>query len=122
MDAVYPHGHRGWEIVDFKSGRRSDRASRDVQLQAYAVAADHESLGSPGPESLRVSFVYLGGGLEVVDQEVDETWLEQARERILGLVEDIRADRFEPTPSTACRTCDFRNFCKEGKQFLASRS
>ena len=122
VDAVYPHGDRGWEIVDFKSGRRSDRASRDVQLQAYAVAADHESLGSPGPESLRVSFVYLGDGLEVVDQEVDETWLEQARERILGLVEDIRADRFEPTPSTACRTCDFRNFCKEGKQFLASRS
>ena len=120
VDAVYPHGDRGWEIVDFKSGRRSDRASRDVQLQAYAVAADHESLGSPQPESLRVSFVYLGDGLEVVDQEVDQTWLAEARERILRLVDDIRAGRFEPTPSTACRTCDFRNFCEEGKQFLSA--
>ena len=120
VDAVYPHGDRGWEIVDFKSGRRSDRASRDVQLQAYAVAADHESLGSPRPESLRVSFVYLGDGLDVVDQEVDQTWLAEARERILRLVEDIRAGRFEPTPSTACRTCDFRNFCEEGKQFLSA--
>ena len=122
VDAVYPYGDRGWEIVDLKPGRRSNRASNDVQLQAYAVAADETGLGTAAPESLRVSFVYLGDGLEVVDQEVDAAWLEQARDRILGLVEDIRADRFEPTPSTACRTCDFRNFCEEGKQFLASRS
>ena len=71
VDAVYPHGDRGWEIVDFKSGRRSNRASNDVQLQAYAVAADETGLGAAAPESLRVSFVYLGGGLEVVDQDVD---------------------------------------------------
>ena len=122
VDAVYPDGDRGWEIVDFKSGRRSRRASADVQLEAYAVAAGETSLGAPAPESLKVSFVYLGGGLEVVDQEVDEKWLEQAKDHILGLIECIRAERFDPTPSPACQTCDFRRFCDEGSQYLASRS
>ena len=122
VDAVYPDGDHGWEIVDFKSGRRSNRPSTDVQLQAYAVAARDASLGAPAPGSLRVSFVYLGGGLEVVDQQVDHTWLERAKDRILGLIEGIRAERFDPTPSRACHTCDFRHVCEEGQQFLASRS
>ena len=121
VDAVYPHGDQGWEIVDFKSGRRSNRASNDVQLQAYAVAAGEASLGGLAPESLHVSFVYLGDGLEVVDQEVDEAWLDEARNRILGLIADIRAEQFEPSPSPACRSCDFRHVCEEGTQFLANR-
>ena len=123
VDAVYPyrpHREQGWEIVDFKSGRRSGRASADVQLQAYAIAARESGLGAPAPERLRVSFVYLGGGLEVAAQEVDEEWLEQARNRIEDLIEGIRSERFGPSPSRACRSCDFLQFCEEGQQFLAS--
>lgn len=121
VDAVYPYRDGGWEIVDFKSGRRSRRASAGVQLQAYAVAACGAGLGAPAPEPLRVSFVYLGGGLEVAAQEVDGPWLEQARNRIDALIEGIRSERFDPSPSGACRTCDFQQFCEEGRQFLASR-
>ena len=121
MDAVYPYRDGGWEIVDFKSGRRSRRASAGVQLQAYAAAACEAGLGAPAPEPLRVSFVYLGGGLEVAAQEVDGPWLEQARNRIEALIDGIRSERFDPTPSGACRTCDFQQFCEEGRQFLASR-
>ena len=71
VDAVYPEGDDGWEIVDFKSGRRPRRPPNDIQLQAYAVAAAEDALGTTAPEHLRVSFVYLGDGLEVMDQDVD---------------------------------------------------
>ena len=118
VDAVYPHGDRGWEIVDFKSGRRPGRAPDDIQLRAYAVAARDGGLGAAAPESLSVSFVYLGDGLEVLGQEADEAWLQEATDRILELVENIRAERFDPEPSPACRTCDFHHVCPEGKEWL----
>ncbi|MCY4368134.1 MAG: ATP-dependent DNA helicase [bacterium] len=122
VDAVYPLRDDGWEIVDFKSGRRPGRAPDDVQLRAYAVAAQDGGLGATAPHSLRVSFVYLGDGLEVHGQEVNETWLQQARNRIIGLMENIRAERFRPEPSPACRTCDFRHVCPEGRDWLEAGS
>ena len=121
VDAVYPRGKDGWEIVDFKSGRRPRRPPDDTQLQAYAVAARAGGLGTKAPESLSVSFVYLGDGLEVLGQEVDESWLQEATQRILELVERIRSGEFPPEPSPACRTCDFRHVCPEGKEWLAGR-
>ena len=120
VDAVYPHGDHGWEIVDFKSGRRPGRGSNNVQLQAYAVAAQNGGLGASAPESMSVSFVYLGDGLEVVGQEVDAAWLQKATDRILELVGSIQAEQFDPEPSPACGTCDFRHVCPEGTEWLAS--
>ena len=119
VDAVYPQGDDGWEIVDFKSGRRPPQAPNDIQLQAYALAANDAALGAPAPECLRVSFVYLGDGLEVTDQEVDGEWLEKARSRILELIDGIRAESFDATPSQACRSCDFHHLCEEGTRFLS---
>ena len=118
VDAVYPDGDDGWEIVDFKSGRRSNRPSANVQLQAYALAARASSLGAPAPPDLAVTFVYLGDGLDVVRQEVDDQWLGDANARLGGLIENIRSQSFDPTPSAACTTCDFIRFCAEGKAFV----
>ena len=120
VDAVYPSGDHGWEIVDFKSGRRPRPTPDDIQLQAYAVAARDGGFGAKAPESLSVSFVYLGGGLDVIGQDVDESWLQAATDRILELVGDIRAEQFDPAPSPACRSCDFRHVCPEGKEWLVS--
>lgn len=120
VDAVYPHGDNGWEIVDFKSGRPPKDVPGDVQLQAYAVAAREAALGTSAPERLRVSFVYLGDGWKIIEQEVDDRWLERARNRILELVSHIGDKRFEATPSKACHSCDFRHVCEEGREFLES--
>ena len=120
VDAIYPSGERGWEIVDFKSGRRSARPSTEVQLEAYAVAAAEGCLGTPPPESLEVSFVYLGGGLDVAGREVDGAWLDRARARLAELIDGIRSESFDPAPSSACRACDFRTFCEEGRRFLSA--
>ncbi|MYC84258.1 MAG: ATP-dependent helicase [Acidimicrobiia bacterium] len=120
IDAVY--GNRSsWEIVDFKSGRRSRRASSQVQLQAYALAARESGLGTAAPDSLKVSFVYLGDGLDVVSQEADSAWMERAGQRVTELVEGIRSEQFQTTPSDACRSCDFLTFCKAGQAHLAAK-
>ena len=121
IDAVYGDGEDRWEIVDFKSGRRSRRPSSQVQLQAYALAARQSGLGAAPPESLKVSFVYLGDGLDVVSQEADGAWLERAEQRVTDLVEGIRSEQFQTTPSDACRSCDFLTFCEAGQAHLAAK-
>ena len=119
VDAVYPDGDSGWEIVDFKSGRRSTRPSSIVQLQAYAVAATEAGFGAPAPEQLSVSFVYLGDGLDVASSNVDGPWLNEANRRLSELVDGIQHESFDPTPSSACHRCDFLRFCEPGKAFVA---
>ena len=118
VDAVYPDEDSGWEIVDFKSGRRSTRASSIVQLQAYAIAARGASFGVEAPDDLSVSFVYLGDGLDVVSTKVDDEWLAEAHRRMSALVDGIQQASFDPTPSDACHRCDFLRFCAEGKAYV----
>ncbi len=120
VDAIYEDERNGWEIVDFKSGRPSARPSARVQLEAYALAASGAAFGSPAPAALTTSFVYLGDGLEVIAERVDRSWLEDAARRVGGLVEGIEAERFPPTPSASCRSCDFLNFCDEGQSYTQS--
>ncbi len=118
IDAVYQNEPGSWEIVDFKSGRRKDDPSLKVQLEAYALAAVQEAVAPTAPEKLEVTFAYLGGGLEVVTDQVDFVWIEHATDRLTALARGITEGEFSPTPSTACSGCDFLRFCPAGKQFL----
>lgn len=111
IDAIYRWGDV-WEIVDFKSGRRSEDLV--VQLQVYAVAVDEMF----SPPRMRATFAYFGGGLEEVTYEIDEEWLSTARATVRRLTAGIEHDEFEPSPSPACRWCDFVSFCEAGQSFL----
>jgi len=122
IDAVYEPEPGTWEVVDFKSGRRSDDPSRRVQLEAYAVAVADAGFASGTPDHVRVAFAYLGGGLEEVTEEVDERWLRDARDHIAELVEGAAAGQRDPKPSEACRYCDFTRFCEAGKAWLADQN
>lgn len=119
IDAIYAHTPDEWEVVDFKSGSRSSNPATIVQLEAYALAVTDPSIVPSPPERLTASFVYLGGGLDVVTESVDPVWLEGARRHVDGLIEGIESERFGPTPSEGCRWCDFVQFCPEGRTFLA---
>jgi DNA helicase II / ATP-dependent DNA helicase PcrA len=117
IDAIYEPSPGRWEIVDFKSGRRSDNPAVKVQLEAYALAAKEVN-----PHiGLSVSFAYLGGGLDVRTEAVDEQWLEAARSHLIALIDAIGDDRFSPSPSESCRWCDFLPFCEQGRAFLDGR-
>jgi RecB family exonuclease len=118
IDAVYEPEPGFWEVVDFKSGRARESGPNRVQLQAYALAATEAGFTPEPPERLRVAFVYLGDGLTVVAEDVDDAWLDEARQEIRRLVGDAAAERFTPTPSEACRSCDFSRFCAEGSAWL----
>lgn len=114
MDAIYRSGS-DWEIVDFKSGRPSEDSSRVVQLQAYAIAANEVDFGVPKPEHLRVTFAFLGDGLQEVSYQADPEWLAEARRSLSEIVEAMESGSFQPRPGPWCHNCDFLRFCPEGK-------
>ncbi len=119
IDAVYRRNDE-WEIVDFKSGRPREDPSLMVQLQAYAVAADEVDFGVERPNQISVSFVYLGGGLQVVSHRTDAAWRDDARNRLESLTEGIESRDFEPAPGEWCHRCDFLRFCEPGRRMVAS--
>ena len=122
IDAVYEPEPGLWEVVDFKSGRRSDHPALRTQLEAYALAAAEAGLAAEPPEHIRVAFVYLGGGLEEVSEEVDEGWLDAARTHLSALVAGATGGDYPAHPSAACRRCDFSRFCEPGLAWLEAQA
>jgi DNA helicase-2/ATP-dependent DNA helicase PcrA len=114
IDAIYTEDDH-WEVVDFKTGRHKEDPSRMVQLQAYAVAVKDVDFGIPKPDTLDVTFAYLGGGIDERTASADDVWVTRARSRLDELVSGIEADEFEPNPGEWCRACDFLRFCAEGR-------
>ncbi len=118
IDAVYRDGPN-WEVVDFKSGRPSTDPSRQVQLQAYAIAARDVDFGLPMPEGLDVTFAYLGRGLNVETIHADESWVDHAREDLNAMATQIAQGQFAESPGGWCGNCDFLQFCGPGQRELA---
>jgi DNA helicase-2/ATP-dependent DNA helicase PcrA len=114
IDAVYCD-HSAWEVVDFKSGRPRDDPARVVQLQAYAIATQEVDFGRPKPETLDVTFAYLGDGLSEVTYSADTKWVSDARESLDALTEQITESRFGESPGSWCESCDFLQFCGPGQ-------
>jgi DNA helicase-2/ATP-dependent DNA helicase PcrA len=122
IDAIYEPHPGTWEIVDFKSGRPSMQTTTRVQLEAYAVAVDEVRFAPIKPDHLKVTFAYLGDGLTEVSEEVDSSWMTAARHHLSELVGSIRGENWEPSPSTACNSCDFLRFCPAGLEWSAAGS
>lgn len=114
IDAVYVDGGT-WEVVDFKTGRRRDDPWRMVQLQAYAVAVEEVDFRLASPDRVKVTFAYLGGGLEEETTTADAPWVDAARSRIVELTDSIAAERFDAAPGPWCGKCDFLRFCPAGR-------
>jgi DNA helicase II / ATP-dependent DNA helicase PcrA len=120
IDAIYESEPGCWEIVDFKTGRPSQHSSALVQLEAYALAVDEVRFAPFKPDQIQVTFAYLGGGLTEVSESVDSSWLAAARDHLGNLTGMIRREDWEPSPSTACHSCDFRRFCPAGREWIAA--
>jgi hypothetical protein len=119
IDAVYEPTPGHWEIVDFKSGRNRKNPAAIVQLEAYAVAAADGALSLDPPESISVTFAYLGAGtLEEVTVTADRGWVETARQHLEELIGTAAGPEFPQSPSDACRHCDFLRFCDAGRDYV----
>ncbi|MDQ3507601.1 MAG: ATP-dependent helicase [Actinomycetota bacterium] len=102
MDAVFVDEDETFHIIDWKSGRSSDSYKKRLQLPIYALAAN--KLWNIPPEKMRLTYVFAGG--EKVSIEIGDNFLEEKEAEVRRLLEEIRAGRFEPTPSQyACRYC-----------------
>ena len=116
IDAVYEPSPGHWEIVDFKSGRKRANPTAIVQLEAYAVAAADGALSAVPPDAITVTFAYLGAGtLEEVKVDVDEEWLNDARDHLESLMDTAAGPEYPQSPSSACEHCDFLRFCEAGQ-------
>jgi DNA helicase-2/ATP-dependent DNA helicase PcrA len=118
VDAVYEDGG-DWEIVDYKSGRPRSSDAQRVQLEAYALAADDGALATRPSGTMSVTFAYFGTDPVVeVSETADASWIASARSRIAHLLEQGDRGPFPPTPSDACRWCDFLHHCEAGRAHL----
>jgi ATP-dependent helicase/DNAse subunit B len=103
-------------IVDYKysaAQRVKDRKNGNgLQAPLYLMAAEKNL----GVRPARVFFVALKGGVEFVGWEENEYPVEwqTTGDRVLGIVEQIRAGRVAPAPADTgnCYFCDARDVCR----------
>src|ERR1035437_3696444 len=115
-------------VIDYKySGpqRTKQRLADDNLLQAplYVMAAEKAFGTRPAGmfyAGLKGGVVYAGWSDapvgDLTAEPIPERWLENAEERTLRVVEEIRAGRVEAAPSNPenCRFCDYRDVCRVG--------
>ncbi|HTP50576.1 MAG TPA: PD-(D/E)XK nuclease family protein [Anaeromyxobacteraceae bacterium] len=120
IDFAYRDERGRIHVLDWKTGR--ERGVDHTQVAIYALYA-RQKWGVP-PEAVQGSLVYLCGGEERVDVDVDPTSLARSegkmRESIAGmkaLLDDPQRNqasmaRFAPIEDRgACRRCPFRRPC-----------
>jgi DNA helicase II / ATP-dependent DNA helicase PcrA len=108
IDQVNRLNGRSVEIVDYKTGRvrNAGKAADDMQLSIYALAS--REVFDLEPE--RLVFHYLMNGETTVCGR-DAKALDQAKQRIAQIGDQIRAGEFRPKPGRNCAYCDFKPLC-----------
>ena len=109
------------DVVDFKTGRAPDPgdASAGVQLDLYGLVAVRA--WGVDPAQLRTTYCYLSrdGGFNVESTEWTEARVVEVEARLLAAMGAIDALRFDPTPGSWCRGCDFLGVCDAGQRTVA---
>jgi RecB family exonuclease len=106
MDRI-PGG--GYEIIDYKTGRRlppQARIDQDLQLSVYYLAA--KEIWGIEPERLTLYFLLPGQRMTTTRTAADADAL---RRRIATVSERIAAGKFEPRQNPLCDWCDFQARC-----------
>jgi ATP-dependent helicase/DNAse subunit B len=111
-------------VIDYKYSRADsvkDKLENDNLLQAplYLIAAE-QVYGARAAGvfyvGLRTGMVYAGWSESPLLESVGipERWLEQTRERALGIVEEIRQGKvsIQPADPDKCRWCDVKDVCR----------
>jgi len=99
----------GLSIVDYKTNKELftvDYLEKDLQLTLYQLAAEH--LWQLPVE--RLTLYHLRSNTPCSCEPRDETRLEEARQLVLEVAENIASQRFPATESQNC-PCDFPEHC-----------
>jgi len=117
MDQVNRLASGEQEIVDYKTGKpqKEDKAKKDVQLSAYALAA--REVFDWNPSRLTLYFLQTN---HAVSTTRDDKKLNKVRSEIQEAAADIRAGEFPAKPGFRCRTCEFESICPAREQGAAA--
>jgi hypothetical protein len=104
IDALFPRGDRGIEIVDFKSGRGRpmEEMARRLQLPVYGLWASGHFERSP--DDLTYTYFFLSDGAEVSFSPSAED-VSTLSARVGGLVAAIQSGNFEAPVGCSCQSC-----------------
>lgn len=119
IDQINQIEHGGIEIVDYKTGKPRDekKASEDLQLSVYAIAAQ-EVLGIVPS---RLVFYNLTTN-EAIPASRDAKTLAATKQRIALVADQIRAAEFPARPGFACSHCDYKPICPAHEQLINIQS
>ena len=124
IDRLDTDADGGAYVIDYKYSAKARIKSKlegeqALQPQLYAMAAERKfgaTLAGVFYVGLKREVVYLGwssAGL-LGTEPFPAGWLDEARERTLAVVEQIRQGRVAPDPADTkhCEWCDFRDACR----------
>jgi DNA helicase II / ATP-dependent DNA helicase PcrA len=117
MDQVNRIGPGEEEIVDYKTGKPRDeeKAKKDLQLSAYALAAREVFDWNPA----RLTFYNLRTN-QAVSTTRDDKKLNKVRAEIQEAAADIRAGNFPANRGFWCKSCDYKSICPAREQGSAA--
>jgi DNA helicase-2/ATP-dependent DNA helicase PcrA len=111
-------GTREVEIVDYKTGnpKEAKHAEKSLQLSIYALAVrDILEL-----EPARLVFYNLTTNMPV-ETTRDAKALDQARQTVATVADQIRAGQFPARPGHLCRYCDYKPLCPAHEHLISIR-
>lgn len=101
-----------YEIIDYKTGtfKRGAKLDKDLQLTLYALAAkDLFKI----PVS-KLSLYFLDGNEKISTERTDEQ-LENCRDEVNAMIQEMHDSKFEPSPGFTCQYCEYRLICDAAK-------
>lgn len=104
------------EIIDYKTGQNvptEKKVKEDFQLSFYALAATmvKDDLLNKSPDEVVLSLYYLEANKKFSTTRTKEE-LEQAKEKILLMVDEISRSDFHCTGGMFCKNCEYAMLCQ----------
>jgi len=103
------------EIIDYKTTKKlPPQSSADYNLQfsiyCLGVLSRWPHLVEEGSGNIKLTFYYLRHG-EALATKRNEQQLEEAKEEIWGIIDEIGKNNFKPIPSALCDWCGYQKIC-----------
>lgn len=103
------------EIIDYKTGGNipdEKKVKEDLQLTFYALAATEvrEPTFNRKPEEILLTLYYLESNTKISTIRTKEE-LENAKETILKIVDEITHSDFRCSGGIACKNCEYKMLC-----------
>jgi len=115
IDRVDNIGENKIEIIDYKTGGnipKEKELDTNLQLTLYALAATQvkDNIFNKKPEDIILSLHYLGEEKKLTTTRTKDQ-LEEAKAKILEIVEEIEKSDFACSRSIICQNCEYKMLC-----------